>query len=127
LEFDPQFLVEDTQGAVTIAHNGFWHEGLHFLRHHADISLVTAVVAEAIVAKSIREMTEKNNIVFERNVGSASATASATTASTTATTTAEATAATPAAKARPSAGALQAGASAAADACEGGPTAASTS
>ena len=55
------------------------------MRHYADVGLVAAVIAEAIEADTVAEMTEKNNIVLEGNVRSPS------TAATTATTAAEAT------------------------------------
>ena len=73
--------------------NGLRHDSLNLLRHYADIGTVASVIAEAIVAEAIRKMTEQNDIVLERDVGS-STTTTATTTTTTATAATEAAAAT---------------------------------
>src|SRR5262245_16437135 len=91
LELDAKPVIEDSQGAVAVAHNSFGHHCLHFLRNHADVRTVAAVVAEAIVAKALCKMPEQNDIVLDHDVGPPSA---ATTAATAATTTATAEAAT---------------------------------
>ena len=57
------------------------HHGLHLLRHHADIGLVAAVVAEAIEAEAVVEMAEHDDVVLQPDVGLV---ASATTATSTA-------------------------------------------
>lgn len=78
LEPHAKLVVEDAQGAIAIAHNGFRHDALDLLRHHADIGAIAAVVAEAIVAEAIGEMAEENNVMLEHDVGSpSSATAAA--------------------------------------------------
>ena len=86
LEFDPEPVVKNAQGAVPITNNGLRHDSLNLLRHYADIETVAAVIAEAIVAEAIRKMIEQNDIVLERDVGS-STTTTATTTTTTATAT----------------------------------------
>jgi hypothetical protein len=43
---------------------------LDFLRHHADMDLVAAVVAEAVEAEAVIEVAEKGNVVLEHDVGS---------------------------------------------------------
>jgi CO/xanthine dehydrogenase Mo-binding subunit len=58
---------------------------LHLLRHHTDIGLVAAVIGKAIEADPIGQMAEKNDVVFQRDIGSP-ATATAATATATATT-----------------------------------------
>src|SRR5437660_943346 len=77
LELQAELVVEDLQGAVTAAHDRVGHDRLDLLRHHADIGLVTAVVAEAIEAEAAIEMAEQRNVVLERDVGSPTATAHA--------------------------------------------------
>ena len=58
LELQPELVVEDPQVSIAAAHDRLRHDRLHFLRHHADIGLVAAVVAEAIEAKAIVETAE---------------------------------------------------------------------
>ena len=94
LELDPEPVVKNAQGAVPITNNGLRQDSLNLLRHHADIGTVAAVIAEAIVAETIRKMTEQNDIVLERDVGSSTTTTATTTTTTTATAATEATAAT---------------------------------
>ena len=90
LEFDPDLVVVDAQVTIVVTNYGLRHHLLHFLRHDADIGAIAAIVAEAIVAKTVGEMAEQDDVVLDRDIGSPSAgpTAAATT------TTAEATAAT---------------------------------
>jgi len=59
------------EGAVPAAADRIRHDDLHLLRHHADIGLVAAVVAEAIEAKAVVELTEKSDVVLEGDVGPA--------------------------------------------------------
>src|SRR6185295_402690 len=77
LEWQPKLFVVDTQVAVVTADDSIRPHGLNFLRHYADITLVAAVVAEAIEAEAIVEMPEQDDMVLERDVGTSSATASA--------------------------------------------------
>ena len=65
LEPDAEPVIEDTQRSVPVAHDGLRHDRLHFLRHHADIGAIAAVVAEAIVAKPVGEVTEQDDVVLE--------------------------------------------------------------
>ena len=97
LEPDAEPVVKDAQCTIAITHHRLRHDSLHFLRHHADIGTVAAVVAEAIIAEAIGKMTEQDDIVLERDVGpsaSSTTTTSATTATTAATEAATTTAAT---------------------------------
>src|SRR4029079_15132928 len=50
---------------------------LTFWRHHANIGLLAAVIAEAVEAEPIVEMPEQDDMVLERDVGTSSATAAA--------------------------------------------------
>src|SRR6185436_19772866 len=84
-ELEPQLVVEDTQRAVTIMHDGLRHDRLNLLGHHAHVSAVAAIVAEPIVAKAVRQVAEQNDIVFESDIR---APAAATTAEAAATATA---------------------------------------
>jgi len=104
LEPDAKPVIEDAQSAIPVAYDGLRHHGLDFLRHHADIGTVAAVIAEAIVAEPIRQMTEQNDIVFDRDIRPPAA-AAATTATPAATAAAEATATTTAAAAQATAAA----------------------
>jgi hypothetical protein len=96
LKLDAYLVVEDPQVAILPPRHCVRLNQLHILRHHADVSSIAAVIAEAIKANTIAEMTEKNDIVLDRDVGSAS-TATATAAATPAATTAPSHAATTAA------------------------------
>ena len=58
LKLDAKFVIEDAQVAVFIAHDRFRHNGLNFLRDHADVSSVAAVIAEAVEADTVRELPE---------------------------------------------------------------------
>ena len=60
----------DTQIAVAAAQYRRGHDCLDFLRHHADIGLVAAVVAEAVEAEAVIEVAEKEDVVLEHDVGS---------------------------------------------------------
>ena len=74
----------DPQVPVRTAHNCLRHDFLNFLRQYTDIDLVGTVVGKPIESKAVVEVTEKNNVVLERNVGPASTTAPAASASTSA-------------------------------------------
>jgi len=76
-----------SQVPVLAAHNGFRHDFLNFLRQDTDIDLVGTIVGKPVEAKAVGETTEKNDIVFERHIGPATAaTAAKTSASETSTT-----------------------------------------
>src|SRR3954470_2012094 len=92
-ELESQLVVEDTQIAVTIMHDGPRHDRLNLLGHHAHVSAVAAIVAEPIVAKAVRQVAEQNDIVLEPDIRSPTTTATAEAA---AATTAEAATSTPA-------------------------------
>src|SRR4029079_7318965 len=59
LEWQPKLFVVDTQVAVVTADDSIRPHGLNFLRHYADITLVAAVVAEAIEARPLSRCTNK--------------------------------------------------------------------
>src|SRR5262245_13653155 len=124
LELDAEPVIEDPQVAVAAAHDRFRHDALHLLRHHADIGLVAAVVAEAIEAEAVVEPAEQRDVVLERNIRPPSTTATTAPA---AATTAEpaATAAAETAATAATAAAAEAAAAARA-AAPGDPTAAAT-
>src|SRR5437762_9358331 len=52
LELQAELVVEDPQIAVAAAQYRRGHDCLDFLRHHANISLVATVVAEAVEAEA---------------------------------------------------------------------------
>src|SRR5262245_39993688 len=89
LELDAEPVIEHAEGAIAIAHTSFRHYRLDFLRDHADVRTIAAVVAEAIVAKAVCKMPEQNDIVLDHDVGpsaaAATTTATAEAAATTAT------------------------------------------
>ena len=92
LESDPDLVIVNTKVAIAVTNYRLRHHLLHFLRDDTDIGAIAAVLAETIVAKSVREMAKQDDIVFDHDVGSTSAATPAA-----ATTTTEATAATEAA------------------------------
>ena len=59
LELQPELVVEDAQVAIVTAGHRIRRNDLHFLRHHADIGFVAAVVAEAIEADAVVEVPEQ--------------------------------------------------------------------
>src|ERR1700730_9765694 len=70
LELQAELVVEDTQITVAAAQYRRGHDCLDFLRHHADIGLVAAAVAEAVEAEAVVEVAEKEGVVLEHDVGS---------------------------------------------------------
>src|SRR5882672_8556976 len=70
LELQAELVVEDPQIAVAAAQYRRGHDCLDFLRHHADIGLVAAVVAEAVEAEAVIEVAEKRDVVLKHHVGS---------------------------------------------------------
>src|SRR5262245_11291702 len=84
LEREAEPVIKHSEGAIAIAHDSFRHHCLHFLRNHADIGTIAAVVAEAVIAKSVRQMAEENEIVLEHDIGSSAAAATAATTAATA-------------------------------------------
>src|SRR5262252_2595951 len=94
LERHAELAVEHPQITVVAARNCLRRDRLDFLRYHADIGLVAAVVAEAIETQAIIEVAEKGDVVLEQDVGtSPTAPTSTTAASAAATAEAAATAA----------------------------------
>src|SRR5262245_43295979 len=78
LEREAEPVIKHSEGAIAIAHYSFRHRCLHFLRNHADIGTIAAVVAEAVIAKPVRQMAEENKIVLEHDIGSPATAAAAT-------------------------------------------------
>src|SRR5229473_852573 len=64
LELQAELVVEGPQIAVAAAQYCRGH------RHHADIGLVAAVVAEAVEAEAVIEVAEKRDVVLKHHVGS---------------------------------------------------------
>ena len=82
-EFQAEPVVVDPEIAVAAARHRVRHHRLHLLRHHADIGLVAAEIAEAVVAEAVVEMAEQDDVVLQRDVGTpATAAATAATAAT---------------------------------------------
>ena len=84
------------QVTVAVTNHRLRHHLLHFLRDDADIGTIAVIIAEAIIAKTIGEMTKQDDVVLDRDVRSPSAATAAA-----ATTTAEAATATEAAGSYP--------------------------
>src|ERR1700757_3675287 len=68
LELDADLVVEDPEIAVAAARDGVRHHGLHLLRDHADIGLVAAEIAEAIITQAVVEMAEQDDVVLQCDV-----------------------------------------------------------
>src|SRR6516165_11074667 len=82
LELEAELFVENPQVPVASAYHGPRHHVLHFLRHHADIGRVAAVIGKAIEAKPIVEHSQQDDVVLEIDIRATSASpASATAAS----------------------------------------------
>src|SRR6266403_4874240 len=82
-ELQPKLLVVDPQVTVAAACHGFRHHTFHFLRDDADINLVAAEIAKAIVAEAIGEVAEQDDVVRQRDVRASSTTATTTEAAST--------------------------------------------
>ena len=67
---------------------------MYFLRYHADVCAVAAIITEAIVTQAVLEIAEKNDIVLEVYIGPSSAAATAAASTTAASASAAAEAAT---------------------------------
>src|SRR5262252_8438426 len=79
-ELHPELVVEDSQIAVAATYDRIRPDRLYFLRHHADIGLVAAVIDKAIESKAIIEMTEQGDVVLECDIRASSAAAASATA-----------------------------------------------
>jgi len=71
LKLHANSVVRDPQITVAAAHYRRGHDRLDLLRHHTNVGLVTAIVGEAVKAKTVLEMTDKRDVVLEHHVGSA--------------------------------------------------------
>ena len=75
-EFKAEHIVVDTQIAVALTRHGVGHNGLHFLRHGADIrGVVVSSVAEAVDTDPVVEPPERHDVFLEPDVGGAPAAA----------------------------------------------------
>src|SRR5689334_7091979 len=68
-------VVQHDQVAVPTAYDCIRHYCLHLLRNDADIGLVAAIVAEPIEAKTIVEIAEQRDVMFEHDIRPPTATA----------------------------------------------------
>ena len=82
LEGQAKLVVIDPQITVPALNDRLGIKLLHLLGHDADISLITAVVAEAIKAKAVIEIAEQDDVVLETDIGTPSPTTTARAAST---------------------------------------------
>src|SRR5664279_975790 len=69
LHAQAELIVIDPQIAVAATHDSIGHDGLDFLRHHADIGLVAAIVAEAVEAETVVEMAEQDDVMLGADIG----------------------------------------------------------
>ena len=79
LEPHAEFVIKDAQVAVRPTLNRIWPNNLHFLRHDADVGLAAAVIGKPVEAKAVVEVTEQDDVVLKRDIGSPSATTAAAT------------------------------------------------
>lgn len=75
----------DPQITIAAARDRVGSHHLHFLCDHSDIDLVTTVVSEAVVAKTVVEPAEQRDIVLEVDVRAAPTTTASPTAESSAT------------------------------------------
>jgi hypothetical protein len=97
LKFQPELTVIHPQIAITAASHRFWCDLGDLLGDHPDIGRVAAIIAEAIEAKAIVQIADKNDVMLESDVRTPSAAATAAATATTAATAAAPEAAAPAA------------------------------
>jgi hypothetical protein len=83
LKFHAELIVIHLQIAITAARYRIWSDLGDFLRNHTNVWRVTAVIAEAIEAKAIVEITNQNDIVLKSDIRTPSATTAAATTTTT--------------------------------------------
>src|SRR3974377_1075951 len=69
LKFHAELLVVHQQIAVAAPRHRSRHNPFDLLGHDADIGLIAAVVAEAIEAKAVVQITEKNDVVLQSDIG----------------------------------------------------------
>ena len=101
LEPDAEAVIVDAQVAIRTAHDGVRPDDLHFLCHHADIGLVAAVIGKPIETQAVVEASEKDDVVLDRDIGSAPAATTAAAATTATTSATRATTTPPPARAPP--------------------------
>src|SRR4029079_18618597 len=77
LHLEAELVVIDAEIAVAVAHDRFRPHCFDFLRHHADIGLIAAEIAEAIEAEAVVELTEQADRMLGADVGRHAATAAA--------------------------------------------------
>jgi len=82
LELQPKLPVIHPKIAVGVVRYRLWHHLLHFLCHDANVCLIAAVVAEAVQAKPVVQVTDKNDVVLEPDIRSPTAATTATTSTT---------------------------------------------
>jgi hypothetical protein len=68
LKFHAELLIVDPQITVAAGKDRLRHHLLRLLRHHADIGLAAPVIAKAIEAEAVVEMSEQNDIVLQPNI-----------------------------------------------------------
>ena len=68
LEGQAKYLVRDSEIAVAAPDNCRGPDCLHLLGHDTDIGGVAAMKGEAIEAKAIVELAEKDDVVLERDI-----------------------------------------------------------
>src|SRR5882757_858527 len=93
-ERQSEFLVVDPQVAVATTCHCIRHHALHLLRHYADIGLAAAKIAEAVIAETVGEMAEQDDVMLQRDVGTTPAATTSATETATATSAAETTSST---------------------------------
>jgi hypothetical protein len=54
----------NSQVPVAAARDGFGHHRLYLLRDHANVSLLAAEIAEAVVTESVLEITEQGYVLL---------------------------------------------------------------
>src|SRR5690348_5574931 len=71
LERQPQSVIGDPQVAVAPTANRRRHHGLHLLRDHTDVLLLSSVVRVSVVAKPIGQVSEEDDVVLQSHVRTA--------------------------------------------------------
>src|SRR6185436_14835705 len=77
-ELEPEPVVVNPEITIAAARHRARHHRLHLLRHDPDIGLVAAEIAEAVIAEAVVQMSEQDNVVLQRDIGTPATTAATT-------------------------------------------------
>src|SRR5262249_57282697 len=77
LELHADLVIEDFEVPLPVSRHRLRHNRAHFLRDHADIGLLAAVVDKTIEAETVLESAKKFDVMLEPDIGAPAATPAA--------------------------------------------------